>query len=105
MRPYSAFSQEDPDEIIEDHDHEEDVKRGERFFKGLLPKDRKFDACVSCHVLTAHADTMNWNPSAMDIAKKFVGKDFSDFQDMIDLFKQKQVQFMTPQQYYKFLHK
>ncbi|MDD3479998.1 MAG: DUF2334 domain-containing protein [Paludibacteraceae bacterium] len=32
-------------------------------------------------------------------------KDFSDFQDMIDLFKQKQVQFMTPQQYYKFLHK
>lgn len=32
-------------------------------------------------------------------------KDFSDFQDMINLFKRKQVQFMTPQQYYKFLHK
>lgn len=80
ITPYSAFSQEDPDEIIEDHDHEENVKRGERFFMGLLPKDRKFEACVSCHILTAHVDTMNWNPSALDIAKKFAGKDFADFQ-------------------------
>lgn len=80
MRPYSAFSQEDPDEIIEDHDHEENVKRGERFFMGLLPKDRKFEACISCHLLPAHSDTMNWNPSALDIAKKFSGKDFEDFQ-------------------------
>lgn len=80
ITPYSAFSQEDPDEIIEDHDHEENVKRGERFFMGLLPKDRKFEACVSCHILTAHVDTMNWNPSALDIAKKYAGKDFADFQ-------------------------
>jgi hypothetical protein len=64
---------------VESHLHN-DLQRGERFFMGLLPKDRKFDACVSCHVLTSHADTMNWNPSAMDIAKKFAGKDFSDFQ-------------------------
>jgi len=80
IRPFVAFSQEDPDEIIEDHNHEESIKRGERFFMGLLPKDRKFDACVSCHVLTTHSDTLNWNPSAIDIAKKFAGKDYSDFQ-------------------------
>lgn len=78
--PLTLFSQEDPDEIVDDRAHEEDVKRGERFFKGLLPKDRKFEACVSCHVLNAHADTMDWNPSAIDIAKKFAGKDFADFQ-------------------------
>jgi Class III cytochrome C family. len=78
--PFSLFSQEETDEIVDNHAHEEDLKRGERFFMGLLPKDRKFDACVSCHVLNAHADTINWNPSAIDIAKKFAGKDFSDFQ-------------------------
>lgn len=31
--------------------------------------------------------------------------DFSTFQEMIDFFKKKQVQFMTPQQYYKYLQK
>ena len=56
-----------------------DLQRGERFFKGLLPKDRNFEACVSCHILSK-PDTMNWNPSAMDIAVKFAGKDFADFQ-------------------------
>ena len=61
--PFAALSQEDSDEIVADHNQEEDIKRGERFFMGLLPKDRKSEACVSCHVLTSHADTMNWNPS------------------------------------------
>lgn len=31
-------------------------------------------------------------------------KDFTDFQKMIDLFKRKHVQFMTPQQYYAYLN-
>jgi hypothetical protein len=26
---------------------------------------------------------MNWNPSAMDIAKKYAGKDFADFQSAV----------------------
>lgn len=78
--PFTVFSQDETDETVDNHAHEEDVKRGERFFMGLLPKDRKFDACVSCHVLTTHSDTMDWNPSAIDIARKFAGKDFADFQ-------------------------
>lgn len=80
--PAVAFSDDNTDEFAEDHSHE-DIKRGERFFKGLLPKDRKFESCVSCHVLHSHSDTLSWNPSAMDIALKFSGKDFADFQSAV----------------------
>lgn len=78
--PVRVSAQDDSDELAEHHS--EDLKRGERFFKGLLPKDRKFESCVSCHSLT-HSDTLNWNPSAMDIAVKFAGKDFADFQSAV----------------------
>ena len=79
----SSFAQatDVPDEIQEQQKHE-DLQRGERFFKGLLPSDRKFEACVSCHVLKK-SDTLNWNPSAMDIALKFSDKDFSEFQSAV----------------------
>lgn len=79
-------AQTEEDEVnssVSELQHHNDLQRGERFFKGLLPKDRKFDACVSCHVLISHSDTMNWNPSAMDIAKKYAGKDFTDFQSSV----------------------
>ncbi len=62
--------------------HHNDLQRGERFFKGLLPKDRKSESCVSCHVLTK-SDTLNWNPSAIDIATKYAGKDFSEFEAVV----------------------
>lgn len=60
----------------------EDIKRGERFFEGLLPFNFDGNSCVSCHTMTT-ADTLNWNPSAMDIAVKFVDQDFSAFQATI----------------------
>ena len=81
--PVKAQTSDDEDESAEESHLHNDIQRGERFFKGLLPKDRKFDACVSCHILSAHSDTINWNPSAIDIAKKFAGKDFSDFQNAV----------------------
>ena len=74
-------SDEEDDSALEHHSHN-DIQRGERFFKGLLPKDRKFESCESCHILSK-SDTMNWNPSAMDIATKYAGKDFSDFQSAV----------------------
>ncbi len=80
--PLPAYSaDENPDEIAEDHSHV-DIQRGERFFKGLLPVDRKFESCVSCHILHP-SDTLNWNPSALDIALKFSGKDFAEFQSAV----------------------
>jgi len=76
-----AYANDDPEEFVEDHSHA-DIQRGERFFKGLLPKDRKFESCVSCHNLT-HSDTLNWNPSAMSIAIKFKDKDFDEFKSSV----------------------
>lgn len=58
------------------------IKRGERFFKGLLPHNNKQETCVSCHNLTP-LDTLNWNPSALDIADKYLNKDFEDFQAVV----------------------
>lgn len=74
-------SEEEIEEAIDNHANE-DIKRGERFFKGLLPTKREFESCVSCHNLY-HSDTLNWNPSAMDIAVKFAGKDFAEFQTAV----------------------
>lgn len=80
--PVKAQTSDEVDEsAVEIHSHN-DIQRGERFFKGLLPKDRKFESCESCHILTK-SDTMNWNPSAMDIATKYAGKDFADFQSAV----------------------
>ncbi len=80
--PLKAETSDDDDEVVmENHSHN-DVQRGERFFKGLLPKDRKFESCVSCHTLH-QSDTLNWNPSALDIALKFSGKDFAEFQSAV----------------------
>lgn len=80
--PATAATEDlDSDEFVDDHSNK-DIKRGERFFKGLLPSDRKFESCVSCHTLT-RSDTLNWNPSAIDIARKFSGKDFSEFQGAV----------------------
>lgn len=58
------------------------VMLGERFFKGLLPHDLKQPSCVSCHNLTP-TDTLNWNPSAMDIAYKYLGMDFEEFKTVV----------------------
>lgn len=63
--------------MVVDHTHD-NLKRGERFFKGLLPVGRQFESCVSCHNILP-SDTLNWNPSAMDIALKYQGKDFAAF--------------------------
>lgn len=67
-----------PEAFVDETSHE-NLSRGERFFKGLLPVHRKFKACETCHNIQ-HSDTLNWNPSAMDIALKYKGKDFAAFQ-------------------------
>jgi cytochrome c553 len=59
-----------------------DIRRGERFFKGLLPFDRKHNACASCHNLTP-SDTLNWNPSAWEISVKYSGQDFESFRSAV----------------------
>ncbi len=70
---------ETSESVISDGHSHEDISRGERFFKGLLPFNRDYSSCVSCHNLK-QVDTLNWNPSAMDIAMKYVDKDFASFE-------------------------
>ncbi|MEZ5105316.1 MAG: cytochrome c3 family protein [Draconibacterium sp.] len=60
----------------------EDINHGKRFFLGLKPANRDYASCVSCHYLTP-TDTLNWNPSAMDIAEKYAEKDFVSFQQAV----------------------
>ncbi len=68
--------------VVTDGHSNEAVNRGQRIFMGLLPFDRKYESCVSCHLLK-QVDTLNWNPSAMDIAVKYAGKDFASFQQVV----------------------
>lgn len=75
---YSA----DEQGLIDGHSHDE-IKRGERFFKGLLPFNFKGQSCVSCHNLMP-TDTMNWNPSAYAIAVKYADRDFDSFKASIE---------------------
>lgn len=59
-----------------------DVRRGERFFKGLLPFNREHQACASCHNLSP-TDTLNWNPSAYELAQKFATRDINEFKNAV----------------------
>ncbi|HLN73492.1 MAG TPA: cytochrome c3 family protein [Prolixibacteraceae bacterium] len=70
-----------PAEAFDEHSHK-NLQRGERLFMGLLPAGREYPSCVSCHNIT-HSDTLNWNPSAMDIAVKYAQKDFTSFQNAV----------------------
>ncbi len=60
----------------------EEINRGKRFFMGLLPFERNHESCVSCHNITP-TDTLNWNPSAMDIALKYAGRDANAFRQVV----------------------
>jgi len=68
--------------VIDGGFSDDEVKRGKRFFMGLLPFEREHESCVSCHYLTT-PDTMNWNPSAMDIALKYAQLDSATFRNSV----------------------
>ena len=50
------------------HLSENDLKKGERLFYGLMRGQEDQQSCVSCHNVLP-ADTFNWNPSAIAIAE------------------------------------
>jgi hypothetical protein len=49
-----------------------DLRKGERLFKGLIPFASGAHDCASCHY-TSRTDTLNWNPSAHDLAMAWLG--------------------------------
>ncbi|WP_430814193.1 cytochrome c3 family protein [Carboxylicivirga sp. RSCT41] len=59
---------------------EPDVKVGERLFYGLISTGDGSNSCVSCHTMHS-ADTMNWNPSAFEMAKVAAEMDLATFKE------------------------
>ena len=57
-----------------------DLKVGERLFYGLIPTGEGSQSCVSCHTMYS-ADTMNWNPSASEMAKVAAEMDLATFKE------------------------
>ncbi len=79
--PFTSYSEQE-NAVLEEGFSRDEINRGRRFFNGLLPFERKHDACVSCHYMIS-PDTLNWNPSAMDIALKYAGRDTAEFKRAI----------------------
>ncbi len=80
--PQNLFAQDEHSSVINTGHSNEQIERGERFFLGLLPFKRQGESCVSCHNLKL-TDTLNWNPSAQDIALKYANRDFVSFQQAV----------------------
>ncbi len=76
-----SYSETGESVVTEGHSKEE-INRGKRFFLGLLPQNNQHASCVSCHNVVP-VDTLNWNPSAMEIAEKYAGKDFVAFEQVV----------------------
>ena len=79
--PLLSTAKTDESVIAQGHSSD-DVNHGKRYFLGLKPSNRSYESCVSCHNLK-QSDTLNWNPSAMDIAQKYADKDFASFQQVV----------------------
>ncbi len=61
---------------------EEEISKGEALFEGEIHFKDDIPPCVSCHNNT-DIDTLNWNPSALDIAVAFSHQDKADMIDLI----------------------
>jgi len=60
----------------------EEITRGERLFYGLVYQDKKAISCASCHN-TGFSDELNWNPNAIEISQKYLGKSFVDLSKVL----------------------
>ncbi len=60
----------------------EAVIRGERLFYGLVYFDDKSINCAGCHN-TGFSDSLNWNPDAIEISKKYISKSTGDLSKVL----------------------
>jgi hypothetical protein len=73
------------DDVHSNDDHSgHDLQRGKRLFHGLVkPSIGEAVNCASCHNVY-YIDTLNWNPSALDIARKSSGFDSLKFANALN---------------------
>mgnify|MGYP001309486572 CR=1 FL=1 len=60
----------------------EELIRGERLFYGLVYLKEESVNCAGCHN-TLVTDTLNWNPDAMEISKKYLDKSANDLSKVL----------------------
>jgi hypothetical protein len=60
----------------------EELVRGERLFFGLAYQKAEAINCASCHN-TRESDTLNWNPDALEISKKYLHKNAADLNKIL----------------------
>jgi hypothetical protein len=60
----------------------EDLVRGERLFYGLVYTKDKSVNCALCHNTTT-LDSLNWNPDALEISKKYLDKNAEDLSQVL----------------------
>lgn len=87
LAPFQILASEADSTIKDDHSSHFDYflnseKRGERLFKGLTRTPVEWQSCVSCHNIN-YIDTLNWNPSAKDIAGTFANKSIDEFRSVL----------------------
>ena len=56
--------------------------RGERLFYGLVYRENGHMNCAGCHN-TRYSDTLNWNPDAIEISQKYLGKSVNDLKKVL----------------------
>ena len=80
---YSCQSQPDGSSIFQKKTFRaEEVIRGERLFYGLVYFDDKSINCAGCHN-TGFSDSLNWNPDAVEISKKYISKSADDLSKVL----------------------
>lgn len=60
----------------------EELIRGERLFYGLVYLGDKSVSCSACHNTTV-SDTLNWNPDALEISRKYLDKSAKDLSKVL----------------------
>lgn len=78
---------DNPDYQGHDSEHKispEEIVRGERLFYGLVYIGEKSVNCASCHNARVNlSDTINWNPDAYEIAKKYKALETADLENVL----------------------
>ncbi len=79
LQAKDTLNQQLPDSVVYQRKNftAEEVLRGERLFYGLVYLGNKSIDCAACHN-TNVIDTLNWNPDALEISKKYLSKSAKD---------------------------
>jgi hypothetical protein len=84
LQSKDSVKQQLPDSIIYKKANftAEELIRGERLFSGLVYLGDKSVNCTSCHN-TSVSDTLNWNPDALEISKKYLHMNAKDLSKVL----------------------